>query len=91
MQLKLKLKIFNLNDETKFYKITANKRQSRNKACRYMYYLKSKLEMEGTKTGCHAAYISNSDKPASIQSKYIINVMRLKTSFAKKIAQNHYF
>lgn len=39
MQLKLKLKIFNLNDETKFYKITANKRQSRNKACRYRYIL----------------------------------------------------
>lgn len=39
MQLKLKFKIFNLNDETKFYKITANKRQSRNKACRYMYIL----------------------------------------------------
>lgn len=85
MQWKLKLKIFNLNDETKFYKITANKRQSRNKV-----YLKSNLEMEGTKTGCHAAYISNSDKPASIQSKYIINVLRLKTSI-KKIAQNHDF
>lgn len=39
MQLKLKSKIFNLNDKNKFYKITANNRQSRNKACRYMYIL----------------------------------------------------
>lgn len=39
MQFKLKSKIFNLNDKNKFYKITANNRQSRNKACLYMFIL----------------------------------------------------